>query len=298
MRRTGIVAAGASATSLAVAVACRRPAAERWARRPLRAAAHRRGRRAAAGSRPSGTGRAAPAAQAAQVMFVGNNWDGTATVVDVRTRRVDQDGSTSSRTGAQELLDDLRRPGPARVLPGDPAGRRRGPRPVRRRHVHHPRRQPARGVAAELRRRGLDRPGHRQGRRRAADGRLPDRPHERLARTAAGCWSRTRPTDTVHEYVMGGQGDPRTGHAAAHLRVGRHPAREQLQQERQADLPRQHRPGLHAGRLPRARPGAGRRRARRGQGRPVAPDRRQPDLPGPAPLGHGQGAGRGRLPRT
>ena len=105
---------------------------------------------------------------------------------------------------------DLRGARPARVLPRDPAGGRRGPRPVRRRHVHHPRRQPGGGVPAELLRRGVDRPGHRQGRGRAADERLPHRPHERLADGLRLLVSDS--TDrSVHEYVMGGKDDPATG---------------------------------------------------------------------------------------
>ena len=117
-------------------------------------------------------------------MFVGNNWAGTATVVDVRTTATDQDAQhrPGPRAGARR---DLHRARQAGLLPGRPAGHRRGPRPVRRRHVHHPRRPARRRVAAQLRRRRLDRPGHRQDRGRAADGRLPHRPHGRLAERPA-----------------------------------------------------------------------------------------------------------------
>ena len=84
MRRTGIIAAAASATSLAVAVTtaavllpsagqAAAPAEPRaWAVEPataLTAATERRRK------------------NPREVMFVGNNWDGTATVIDVRTRR-------------------------------------------------------------------------------------------------------------------------------------------------------------------------------------------------------------------
>ena len=102
--------------------------------------------------------------------------------------------------------------------------------------------------------------------------------------------------NTVHEYVMGGVGQEAHRAAVADLRVRRHAPREQLQPQRQEDLPRQHRPRLHAGRLPRARAAAARRGPRRGEGQPVAAGRRPPHLRDRASLGHGQGARRGRLP--
>ena len=53
-------------------------------------------------------------------------------------------------------------PGAASLLPRDPAARRRGARPVRRRHVLLARRSRAVRVAAEPRRRGRDQPAHRK----------------------------------------------------------------------------------------------------------------------------------------
>ena len=95
---------------------------------------------------------------------------------------------------------------------------------------------------------------------------------------------------TVHEYVLGGADNPRTGKRLRTFAVRGDAAREQLLRRRQPDLPREHRQGLHTGRLRRARSGD-----RPGQGRPVVPGRPQQGLQDHAPLGHGQGAGGGRL---
>ena len=156
----------------------------------------------------------------------------------------DQADRHHPRQGRADGRDPVR-PGPARLLPRDPAGHRRGARPVRRRHVLHPRRQAARRVASELRRRGLDRPGERQDRQAPADGRLPRRPHggQPGPQAAPGVG-----LDVGHRPRV----RPRRGRqpphrqAAAHVRVRRDAAREQLLRRRQPDLPRQHRQGLHA----------------------------------------------------
>ena len=72
------------------------------------------------------------------------------------------------------------------LLPRDPAGDRRGPRPVRRRHVHLQGRAPAGRLAAEPRRRGRDRPEDRRD-RLALPGRRPAlRPHGDVPRRHAG----------------------------------------------------------------------------------------------------------------
>ena len=91
MRRTGIFAAAASATSLALAVgavAVLLPTAGRAAA-PVPASSERlRVTPAAAVTAESSvTPTERRRKKPRKVMFIGNNWDGTATVVDVRTRR-------------------------------------------------------------------------------------------------------------------------------------------------------------------------------------------------------------------
>ena len=73
--------------------------------------------------------------------------------------------------------------------------------------------------------------------------------------------------------------------------VGRLAAREQLLGRRKADLPRVDRPGLHADRRPAARAGP-----RHEQGRALLPDRRREHAPGTQALGHGRQARAGRPP--
>ena len=215
-------------------------------------------------------------------MWVGNNWAGTATIVDARKLEVLQRGVNLIPDKEQELADIRSDPQRLAFYLADPAGRGRGARPVRRRHVHHHRRPLPRGLASELRRRGVG--GRRQGDRRAlgqhrpraADGRLPHRPHGSLARRPAAGRQRLdrAPGDRVlHGRRDRGRQGHRDGRPAAHLRVRRDAAREQLQRGRFADLPREHRQGLHARGLPRRRAGEDRAAARRAQGRPLVPDR-------------------------
>src|SRR3954453_5904394 len=84
------------------------------------------------------------------VMFVGNNWDGTASVVDARTH-------TTLRTlnmipdRSERMTEILTNPDKLAFYLAIQQ-RRRGTRPVHRRHVHHPRRHPRGGEPAELRR--------------------------------------------------------------------------------------------------------------------------------------------------
>ena len=241
------------------------------------------------------------------VMCVGNNWAGTATIVDARTLKV-------LRRGVE--------PGPGQGARSSPTS---GPTPSGWRTTSRSSRVRARattststtcsppatalprGVPAELRRRGLDR--HRQGRARAAptaivreqqmDGHRTD--HMGLSpdgRRLLVCDSTER---QVHR-VLDGRRDAADGTQVAmgdRLRTfesGETPAREQLHRGRPADLPRRDRQGLHARRRPA--PARSRSALRRPQGRPLVPDRAQLRLQGHPALGHGQGARRGRLSRT
>ena len=100
--------------------------------------------------------RAPPALR--EVMFVGNNWDGTADVIKssgdfAKIGRINVIPDKDAAAGG-----DLPRPDQAGLLPRHPAGPGRGPRPVRRRHVRHAGRHGDGRLPAELRRRGLDRP--------------------------------------------------------------------------------------------------------------------------------------------
>ena len=83
----------------------------------------------------------APSASATgvrDVVFVGNNWDGTADVIDPHRnfRRVARINIIPDIRAA--AVRDLHRTRSAWPTSCDPAGRRRGQRPVRRRHVHRP----------------------------------------------------------------------------------------------------------------------------------------------------------------
>ena len=235
-------------------------------------------------------------------MFVGNNWAGTATVVDADTLEVLRARrSTWSPTRSEELAAIRLDPERLALLPRRAAGARRGPRPVRRRHVHHPRRPLPRRVPAEPGRRRVDRhrarppratpaaivreqqmDGHRTdhmglspdgtpaaGQRlhrppghRVRHGRRDARPTARSSRWATGC-GRFESGETPHENNYSDD-----GRKIFHASIGR-----------------VYTPGDH-----------GTARRGPGQGRPLVPGRARPRLPHPPALGHGQGARRGRLP--
>ena len=119
------------------------------------------------------------------VLYVGNNWDGTADVID--PRRFQRLARINIIPDIDERMAEIQaEPGAARLLPRDPRAGRRGPRPVRRRHVHLARRPLPLRLAAEPRRRrrrstcedAQDRLAH-EGRR------LSRRPHGDLARRHA-----------------------------------------------------------------------------------------------------------------
>ena len=103
--------------------------------------------------------------------------------------------------------------------------------------------------------------------------------------------------------VLHGRPDPaqrpedHDGRPAALVRVRRDAAREQLLRRRRPGLPRLDRAGLHARRRDDARTDQARSAARRRQGRPLVRDRAHLRPHGHPPLGHGQGARRGRAPR-
>ena len=121
-----------------------------------------------------------PSGDVRRMVYVGNNWDGTADLR--RSGELRAQGAAGHRPG-QGRADgrDPRQPRPAGLLPRDPRGDRRGPRPVRRRHVLHQRRQAARRLAAELRRRRRDQPAHREDQLAVRGRRLPLGPHGDLA---------------------------------------------------------------------------------------------------------------------
>ena len=179
------------------------------------------------------------------VLFVGNNWDGTADVINPARPRASRGspGSTSSPTTTsgwpRSLIDPVR----PRLLPRDPPADRRGPRPVRRRHVHLERRPAADRLAAELRGRvGIDLDTGEIVWRFVVDGQRSD--HMAISPDGRQVAVSASTGNVVH--IL----DIETGKEVGPLRVRRLAAREHLLRGREADLPRQHRPRLHARRPP------------------------------------------------
>ena len=133
---------------------------------------------------------------------------------------------------------DQHGPGAPGLLPRHPAAGRRGPRPVRRRHVLDQRRAPADRFQAEPGRCRGDQPEHRAARLALPGGRPALRPHGDLARWHARRGlrvDRERRPHPRHPHGPGGGPIP----------LGRLAPREQLLRRRGADLPRQHRARLH-----------------------------------------------------
>ena len=239
-------------------------------------------------------------------MWVGNNWAGTASIVDAKHAQGAQARREPGPRQGPGARRHPRRPREAGVLHRDPAGAGRGSRPVRRRHVHHQGRKylavsrpsfadvvwidVAKAVAGRadsiVREQPMD--GHRTDHMGVS-------PDGRRLLVSDSTERQVIEFSMVDETVDGKK--IAMGDRTAHLRVGRDAAREQLHQGRLADLPREHRQGLHAGRRERLRPGEDRSAARRPQGRPLVPDRAQLRLQDHPALGHGQGARRGGLPR-
>ena len=114
------------------------------------------------------------------ILTVGNNWDGTADLVDPRRFKVLKRLNIVPDK-AERMAEIQADPGPARLLPGHPAAGRRGPRPVRRRRVHVARRPLPLRVAAVVRGRRLDPAEDRRDRLAHAGRGLPRRPHGDLA---------------------------------------------------------------------------------------------------------------------
>ena len=148
-------------------------------------------------SRAATTATAAPRS----VMYVGNNWAGTA---DIRRRPHVRQGRPDQRDPRPGAADggDPGRPGAARLLPGDPAGDRRGPRPARRRHVQHARRHAAGGLPPELRRRRRDRPRAPAGSSGASRCTASAPTTWPSTRPAPGCSSRTPPRATSTSWTL------------------------------------------------------------------------------------------------
>ena len=98
-----------------------------------------------------------PQGDVRKTVFVGNNWDGTATVLAPGSLK--QLGRINIIPDKEARIPgDRAEPGAARLLPRDPRGHRRGQQPVRRRHVLVQRRAAADRVAALVRRRRRDQP--------------------------------------------------------------------------------------------------------------------------------------------
>ena len=190
------------------------------------------------------------------VLYVGNNWDGTADVVDPRRfKRLARINIIPDI--AERMRRDRVESRAARLLPRDPPGGRRGARPVRRRHVLVARRPLPLRLAAEPRRRRRDRPAH---------------PEDRLAHqgrraTAPTTW-RSHPTaSTLLVSASTGQGRRRDRHEVRAdrrraSRAGDQPHESNFSKDGKRDLPREHRLGLHAARRPDLRRHQGRARLR------------------------------------
>ena len=239
-------------------------------------------------------------------MFVGNNWAGTASIVDAKALKVLKRGVNLVPDKDAGARGHPRRPGEAGVLHRDPAGAGRGARPVRRRHVHHHATgstSPSRARASPTWCGSTSRrpwPVARQHRARAADGRPPHRPHGRLARRSAAAGQRLHraPGDRVLDGRRDrGRPEDRDGRprCAPSSRARRRTRATTPRTARASSTRASARSTRRATR--RLRPGEDRSAARRPQGRPLVPDRAQLRLQGHPALGHGQGARRGRLPR-
>ena len=213
------------------------------------------------------------------VLVVGNNWDGTADVVDPHALKVVTRLNIVPDL-ARAPRGDRRRPARARVLHRRQPAHRRGPQPVRRRRVHLARRALPLRLAAQPRRRRRLRPRHAPDRLAGEGRRLPLRPHGDLARRPAA----------ARLGLDRGQG-PGHRHAARRdrrrVRLRRPAAREQLLRRRDADLPREHRQRLHP---------AGRQRAGRAEGQARLSDRRRADVRDPQAHRRRRGARGQRLP--
>ena len=172
------------------------------------------------------------------VLVVGNNWDGTADVVDPHALEGPHAAEHRPRPRPAPRRD-RRRSRRARLLQRQQPARRRGPRPVRRRRLHLARRAPSLRLAAEPGRRRRVRPRHAADRLAGEGRRLPLRPHGALAgRHAAARLGLDRRQGPRHRHARGA--------IVAEFPLRRPAAREQLLARRHADLPREHRQRLHA----------------------------------------------------
>ena len=235
---------------------------------------------ALAGSAPpvsAGDGQT-PSGDVRRMVYVGNNWAGTADLL--APGRLRAQGAARHRPG-QGRADgrDPRQPRPAGLLPRDPRGDRRGPRPVRRRHVLHPRRAGARSSparASPTSSRSACAPGRSSGGSRST-ATAPTTWRSR--RTAAGSRSAPPPPTSctccassdgkeMGRFATGG-----SPHENVYIDGGRKILHASI--------------GMVYSPLDRAEADATKQRA-------GLPDRRRPDVPGPAPDQRPQGARRPR----
>ena len=229
---------------------------------------------------------AAPRAEVSPVLFVGNNWDGTADVIsrrdaepaDVHAHHAAQHHSRHRRADGR----DPHGPRAARLLPRHPRADRRGPRPVRRRHVH------ARTTAGCWSSRGRASPtsiAHRPQHRRRSSGASASTASApttwRSRPTARTSPSRPRPgtssTSSTRSRARRSAGSPR---ATRRTRTTTPPTADRI---------------YHAS-IGLVYTPADQPQLDTTQGRPPLPDRRREHQPDPEADRHGPEARGGRLP--
>ena len=218
------------------------------------------------------------------VLFVGNNWDGTADVVDPRGEfeRLDRLNIIPDlEERMAEIITDPVRLGyflAIRELIGEGHDQF-----VDDMFTSNDGRLSDR-LAAELRRRRRDRP-RQTARSSGASSSTASAPTTWRSRPTART-SRSRPRPATSSTCS----TPRTGEESGSFESGDSPHENNYSEDGRADLPRQHRPGLHAGRRTRGwtrpRATASSRSSTRRRHRDHQADR------------HGPEARRGRLSRT
>lgn len=181
------------------------------------------------------TASSAPAPARRDVMFVGNNWDGTVDLVNAEVgkyQRIDVVPDLQQRLARDD-------PGRARRDASHPQHRRRRARPTRRRHrgvagrAHHVR------LADQPRRRVRLRARHRSAGLAHRRERVPVRPHGSVAGRL--------PVGGLGDHCQPGRhARPGHRHRGPQLSDRRFPAREQVFRGRPDAVQRHHWPGDHA----------------------------------------------------